>query len=70
MDMATALAERLRADVGSDDIGAQINRAYLIAFARQPSNAERANAESFVTQYGMVAFCRGLLNANELVYLD
>ncbi len=70
MDMAAALAERLRADTGGDAVAAQIDRAYALAFSRTPADTERSTAESFIAQYGLVAFCRGLLNANELVYLD
>ncbi len=70
MDMANALAERLEADAGSNDIAAQIDRAYAIAFAREPDSGERDLASALIQQYGMAAFCRGLLNANELVYLD
>lgn len=70
MDMATALSERLRADTGGDVVSAQIERAYALAFSRTPAETERQTAESFIAEYGLVAFCRGLLNANELVYLD
>jgi hypothetical protein len=69
MDMAAALAERLRAE-GGDDPSAQIARAYALMFSRQPDDAEIAAAKSLAAEYGLEALCRGLLNANEFVYLD
>jgi len=70
MDMAAALADRLRTDSGSKKARAQIDLAYALAFSRSPSAAERTSAEAFIEDHGLVAFCRGLLNANEFVYLD
>ncbi len=70
MDMASALAERLEAEADRNDVDTQIDRAYAIAFSREPNADERKTGEEFAKQHGLVAFCRGLLNANELVYVD
>lgn len=63
VDMAKGLAERLEAQ---DPIGS----AYRLAFRRPPSAAERTGAAQLITKHGVVAFCRALLNANELLYIE
>jgi len=70
MDMASALGERLAENTGSENVAKKVDHAYLLAFGREPGDAERATAETFITHHGILAFCRGLLNSNELVYLD
>lgn len=70
MDMAAAFAERLRTESGTKGTPAQIDRAYAIAFSRPPNASERDSAEAFIEHHGLVAFCRGLMNANEFVYVD
>ncbi|MEY3959123.1 MAG: hypothetical protein RJA37_1726 [Verrucomicrobiota bacterium] len=63
MDMAEALAARLTAP---DSIA----EAYRLAFRRAPSAKERDAAEKLIAKHGKAAFCRALLNANELIYLE
>lgn len=63
LDMADSLAFRLQ---GSDVIGA----AYSLAFQRQPTPQERETVSKFVAKHGLVAFCRAILNSNELIYLE
>jgi hypothetical protein len=68
-DMAQALAARL--EHGGGATGAQqVNEAYLIAFQREPTADERAAAVELIAAHGLPAFCRALLNLNELIYLD
>jgi hypothetical protein len=68
-DMAQALAARL--EHGGGATGAQqANEAYLIAFQREPTADERAAAVELIAAHGLPAFCRALLNLNELIYLD
>jgi hypothetical protein len=62
-DMATALAARLDS---ADPVGS----AYRLAFLREPSGTEREAAGRLLAAHGTRAFCRALLNANELIYLD
>lgn len=62
-DMAAALAERV---AGADPVGS----AYRLAFQREPSATEREAAGRLVSEHGLRALCRALLNANELMYLD
>jgi hypothetical protein len=63
LDMAAALATRLPSD---DPIGS----AYRLALQRAPTATERGAAGQLVAQHGLAAFCRALLNANELLYLE
>jgi hypothetical protein len=63
LDMARALAERL-----GDK--APVANAYALVFQRAPSAKERAAAEKLIAAHGLESFCRALLNANELLYLE
>jgi len=67
-DMAQAIAARL--ERGGAAAGAQIDEAYGLAFQREPTVAERAAAGRLIATHGLAAFCRALLNMNELIYLD
>ena len=68
-DMAQALAARLAS--GGEATGAQqVAKAYAIAFQREPTADERAAAVELIATHGLAAFCRALLNLNELIYLD
>lgn len=68
VDMSNSLAERLRADAGSE-IAAQVRRGMALAYGREPTAAEQAAAVKVVAAHGLPAFCRALLNSNELLYL-
>jgi hypothetical protein len=52
------------------DEASQIAAAFRLAFQRDPSPAEAAAAARLVRAAGLAAFCRMLLNANELVTLE
>ncbi|MSU51262.1 MAG: DUF1553 domain-containing protein [Opitutus sp.] len=65
LDMAEALAARL-----TGDVPAQIDQAYALAFQRAASAQERSGGATLVAAHGLKAFCRALLNANELIYLE
>jgi mono/diheme cytochrome c family protein len=73
LDMAAALADRLtqetRENASTDATAAQIQRAYLLAFGRTPSEDEIAAATTLIKTHGLRAFCRALLNSNEFVYV-
>lgn len=63
LDMATALAARLeKAD--------PVTEAYALAFQRKPTAQEQKAATAFIRTHGTTAFCRALLNSNELIYLE
>jgi hypothetical protein len=61
--MAKALATRLD---GPDPIA----KAYSFALQRQPTATERSGAEKLIAQHGKAAFCRALLNTNELIFIE
>ncbi len=63
LDMAAALASRL----GDRD---PVTEAYRVTFQRAPSAQEKAAAEQFISAQGTTPFCRALLNASELIYLE
>ncbi len=46
-----------------------IQRAFELAFGRQPVAAEERAAAELIENHGLPAFCRALLNANEFLYL-
>jgi len=70
LDMAAALAERLEKEAGSNDAPKAVQRAYTLAFQRPPNKHELKAAVELINTYGLNAFCRALLNANELIYLE
>lgn len=63
LDMSKALAARL----GDAD---PVISAYRLTFQRNPTAKEHEAATRLVTAYGPEAFCRALLNANELLDLE
>jgi hypothetical protein len=68
-DMAQALAARVGRG-GNATSAPQVDEAYAIAFQREPTREERAAAVQLIAAHGLTAFCRALLNMNELIYLD
>jgi hypothetical protein len=62
-------ARRLEAEAGPD-AAAQVRRAYALALAREPDDAERAAAIALIRTHGLAQFCRMLFNTNEFVYVD
>jgi hypothetical protein len=63
---ADAFANRLERDAPGD-VGRQVGRAWLLAFGRDPTAAERVAAERLVRSAGLPALCRALFNANEFL---
>jgi hypothetical protein len=70
LDMARYLAERLRKETGEDDTQRQVQRAFALALARAAGDEELAAAVALIDNHGLPAFCRGLLNCSEMIYLD
>jgi hypothetical protein len=62
-------ADRLRHDAG-DDLSAQINLAFQLAFARQVTDSERAAAITLIQTHGLPALCRALFNASEFCHVQ
>ncbi|MFZ4766660.1 MAG: DUF1553 domain-containing protein [Roseimicrobium sp.] len=68
LQQAQHLATRLENETGSRE--AAIRRAFALTFQRAPTTAEVQAATPLVTEQGLFALCRMLINANEFVYLD
>jgi hypothetical protein len=68
LDQAKALAERLKREAGEDPAH-QVQRAYGLAFGREPNSQERSAALELIRQHSLVIFCRALMNLNEFVYV-
>lgn len=66
---ARHFADRVEREAGADP-AARVRRAYELAFARPPDDAEAEKARRFADGNGLFALCRALLNANEFVYVD
>jgi hypothetical protein len=80
---ASRLAQHLLADEKASN-ASRLEHAYLKAYARPPTTAERRRAERFITEYptatgldkaaarteAWTAFCQTLLAANEFIYLN
>jgi hypothetical protein len=68
LQQSEKLAERLQREEGND-LEAEIREAYELAFNRLPEQEESAEALSFAKSEGLTAFCRAVLNANELLFI-
>jgi len=68
LDQAETFAARLRKEAG-DDLSAQVQEAWQLAFNRAPEKAEAREAVEFAKAEGLPAFCRAVLNANEFLFI-
>jgi len=68
LDMARRFAERLEREA-NDPMG-HVRRAFELAFAREPGERELEAGIQLITRHGLTAFCRAVLNANELIYVN
>jgi hypothetical protein len=66
---AEQFAVRLRREAG-EEAATQVRRAFRLAFGRAPEERELALVVPFVHRHGLEAFCRVLLNSNEMVQVD
>jgi len=67
LDMVVAFAERLQRNAAEPE--PQIHLAFALAFARSPNESELDAATKLIANHGLRAFCRALLNSNELIYV-
>ena len=68
LDEADQFAARLHREAG-DKVSAQIRRAWVLAYNRDPDRREAAAAAAFVAGQGLPALCRALLNSSEFVFI-
>ncbi len=66
LEMADALAERVKRDAPKNEI----RRAFALSWQRPPTPDEEAAAIKLIGAHGWRAFCRALLNSNELLFID
>ncbi|MGC1272211.1 MAG: PSD1 and planctomycete cytochrome C domain-containing protein [Planctomycetaceae bacterium] len=64
--MADSFAARLQRDAG-DDVTEQLRHGFRLAFGREPQPDEVNAAGALIESHGLRAFCRAVLNSNELV---
>jgi hypothetical protein len=48
----------------------QVDRAFRLAFGRNPDPDEKSRSAQFLRENGLELFCRAVLNANEFSYLN
>ncbi len=69
LQMSDYFAERIRSDAG-EAVPDQVDRAWQLAFMRDPTPDEHQLATTLITQHGLTALCRGLFNSTEFVLID
>lgn len=69
VDQANRFAERVQAQVKSNDPAALAEAAFVLAFGRSCEAEEREEAAYLTKEHGLVSLCRALLNANEFLFL-
>jgi len=65
---AELFAKRLAEE--AKDPAAQAERAFRLAFARQPGPEEKEASAAFIQEHGLELFCRAIYNTNEFLYLN
>ena len=66
--MSEHFASRLAA--ATNDPRAQIDLAYMLAFARPPRDNERELLLKLAADHGLASVCRLIFNANEFIFID
>jgi hypothetical protein len=68
LDMTVAFVERLQRE--SKEPADQVRRAFQIAYSREPIEAELKAALQLIETHGLRAFCRAVLNSNEMIHVN
>ncbi|MFO0815394.1 MAG: DUF1549 domain-containing protein [Gemmatales bacterium] len=68
LEQSNVFATRLKKE--ANDANEQVKRGFQLAYNRLPTERELAASVAVVKQHGLPTFCRALLNANELIYVD
>jgi hypothetical protein len=69
LQQSELFADRLKRECG-DDAPQQIVQAFWLCFGREPDANELIDSAEFLTEQGLPAFCRAMLNSNEFVFLQ
>src|SRR5262249_22072228 len=67
--LSQAFAERLKRDAGSDPAKI-VERAFVLAACRSPTDAERKIGHDFVKNQPLEEFALAMLNLNAFLYVD
>ncbi|MCA9051347.1 MAG: DUF1553 domain-containing protein, partial [Planctomycetaceae bacterium] len=68
LEQADAFARRITTECDSAGTS-PIDRAFLLAVGREPSESEQATAVATVSDHGLSTLCRALLNSSEFLFL-
>ena len=69
LQQAEFFAARLEKEAGPS-VKAQVQRAFALAFQREPAREELEAGTQLIREQGAKIFCRALLNASEFIYVD
>lgn len=69
LDQSRRFAGRLEKEAGSDVVR-QVEYGFMVALSRKPKSQELEASLAVVRLNGLAAFCRALLNTNELIFID
>lgn len=67
-EQASFFAERL--EKHDPTTAGQVNMSYQLAYSRKPDHDELKRSKQFIDDYGLQAFCRAVLNSNELLFIQ
>lgn len=68
LQQSELLADRLKREAG-ESVSGQVQQAFRHCFGRLADRVEQEDCEQFVRAEGLVAFCRAILNSNELAFI-
>lgn len=68
VSMARHFANRV--EIQQTDRGKQIERMFLLAFGRKPTDAELSAFEPYIAEHGLANACRLVFNLNEFSFVD
>lgn len=69
LQQSELFSDRLKREC-DDDASQQIVRAFRLCFSREPDANELIHSAEFLSEQGLRAFCRAMLNSNEFVFLQ
>lgn len=67
IQQAEHLAQRLRKE--TDSVTAQATNAFFLLYSRPPNSNELQTSVRFIREFGLLSFCRAMLNSNEFLFI-
>ncbi|HEY1067228.1 MAG TPA: hypothetical protein VGE52_14000, partial [Pirellulales bacterium] len=68
LDMTHSFMERLKREASEPPL--QVRRAFELAYSREPTDHELQAGVTLIEKHGLRAFCRAVLNSNELIHVN